>query len=57
MSTQSEVFAEIEALIPSEFWAKYVHLSFAEMAEVPELNEWREELLQAESDWIEAEDA
>ena len=57
MITQSEVFAEIESAIPADLWEKYSHLSFGEMADIPELEEWRHELEQAEKDWFEAEDA
>jgi len=57
MKTQSEIFEEMEALIPAALWAKYKHMSFGEMADVPELADYADELLQAESDWFEAVDA
>lgn len=56
MTTQTEIFEKMEALIPADLWAKYNHLSFGEMAEVEELEEWADELNQAESDWFEAEE-
>jgi hypothetical protein len=56
MTTQSKIFEAMEDLIPADLWAKYAHLSFGEMAEVPELEEWADELRQAESDWFAADD-
>jgi hypothetical protein len=47
--------SSIETVIPAELWAKYSHLSYAEMAEVQELEPWADELLQAEADWFEAD--
>lgn len=57
MKTQSEIVEEMEALIPAALWAKYKHMSFGEMADVPELADYADELLQAESDWFGAVDA
>lgn len=57
MTTQTEIFDEMQALIPVALWEKYNHLSFAEMAEVEELEEWKDELLDAEKAWFDAEDA
>ena len=57
MTTQSQIFDEIEQLIPKNLWEKYRHLSFGEMAEEPELAEYAEKLRQAEKDWWEAEPA
>lgn len=55
--TQSEVSLRIQTLIPKDLWAKFTHLSYAEMAEREEFVEWRAELRQAEEDWFAAEDA
>jgi hypothetical protein len=57
MSTQQKVFEEIQSVIPKHLWDKYSHLSFAEMSEESELEEWRHELRQAENDWFDADDA
>ena len=57
MATQSQIFEEIQEMIPENLWEKYSHLSFGEMAEEPELEEYAEELRQAEKDWFTAEDA
>lgn len=48
--TQSEIHEYIESIIPPVLWNKYKHLSFGEMAAQPELEDWQEELLQAEED-------
>jgi hypothetical protein len=45
----------IESIIPAELWAKYSHLSYAEMAEVQELEQWAKQLRKAEADWFEAD--
>ena len=55
MRTQDEIFNQMQALIPADLWAEYNHLSFAEMANVPELEQWSAELEQAETEWYEAE--
>ena len=57
MTTQSQIFAEIQEMIPENLWKKYSHLSFGEMAEEPELAEYAEKLRQAEKDWWKAEPA
>lgn len=57
MTIQSEISARIEKLIPAELYEKYNHLSFGDMAQEPELQEWASELEKAESDWFSAEDA
>lgn len=56
MATQSEIFADMESQIPADLWVKYAHLSFGEMADVPELADYADELRQAEEDWFAAED-
>jgi hypothetical protein len=55
MATQNEIYASIENLIPADLWARYSHLSFGEMADVPELAEWADELREAEAEWFAAE--
>ena len=54
---QSEVAEKIENLIPKNYLIKYTNLTYAEMAEQPDMAEWKEALLKAETDWWEAEDA
>ena len=55
MPTQNDIYNEMVALIPPELWDKYSHLSFAEMAEIPELAEYAADLRRAERDWFAAE--
>jgi len=57
MTTQSEVYETIQSIIPADLWAKYSHLSFAEMAKIDELVEWSGDLTKAENDWYAADDA
>lgn len=54
---QSEIYDEIKNKIPEELWNKYNYESFGEMAEEPELAEWKEELEAAEEAWWLADDA
>lgn len=54
MKNQTQIADEIETLIPAELAKKYSHLSFGEMADVPELEDYRDQLLRAERDWFEA---
>lgn len=56
MRSQDEIFTEIQEIIPADLWEKYNHLSFGEMAEVDELDEWADELRQAEKEWFETEE-
>jgi hypothetical protein len=57
MTTQNEIFEKMRNLIPADLWKKYNHLSFGEMAEIEELEDYADALRQAEDDWFEAEDA
>lgn len=52
---QAEIFGDIESLIPVQLWAKYKHLSFGEMAEIPELFDYADALRRAEAEWFRAE--
>ena len=54
---QTDVYRRIVELIPKELLDKYPGHSFAELAGLPEFEEWAKELLQAEIDWFAAEDA
>lgn len=54
---QADIMERIESLIPADILARYTHLSYGEMAELPDLADWKYELLHAESDWFECADA
>jgi len=54
---QADVYRKIAKLIPAALWVKHKHLTFAEMAEIDELEEWSRDLRKAEADWFAAEDA
>lgn len=49
--THLEIFKTVEPLIPAELLEKYGHLTYGEMAELPELEQWRDVLLRAEREW------
>jgi|CXWL01.1.fsa_nt_gi hypothetical protein len=51
MRTTNDIAAEIEEIIPSHLYERYRHLSYADMAEVPELSDWAEALRTAEREW------
>jgi len=54
---QADVYRRIAKLIPADLWIKHKGHTFAEMAELPELEEWSRDLRKAEADWFAAEDA
>jgi hypothetical protein len=54
--TQAEIFESVQSSVPADLWAKYSHLSFGEMAAMPELAEYADELIEAEANWFEAEE-
>lgn len=56
MATQEEISDRVSKLIGEELNQKFSYLSYAEMADVPELEQYREELLRAEADWFAAEE-
>jgi hypothetical protein len=56
MATQNEIFEQMQNLIPADLWEKYNHLSFGEMAEIEELEDYADALRQAEDDWFEADE-
>lgn len=49
--TQTDIAHRIKSLLPSDLWDQYRHLSYARMAEVPELAGYADELLGAERLW------
>jgi hypothetical protein len=49
--THAEIYQSIEPVIPKELLERYGHLTYGEMAEVPELSAWAPELRWAEEQW------
>jgi hypothetical protein len=49
--THLEIYQTIECAIPLDLRERFGHLSYADMAEVPELAPWAEQLRQAEREW------
>jgi hypothetical protein len=49
--THYEIYLRIKKVLPAEALERYDHLCYGEMAEVPELAPWAEELRVAEEDW------
>ncbi len=52
--TQTDIAEWIRSLLPSEIWDRYCHLTYAQMAQVHELEEYADELHEAEGDWYRA---
>ena len=52
--TQTDIAEWIESLLPPGLWNRYCYLSYAQMAEVPELAEYADDLREAERDWYRA---
>ena len=48
METKEEIYKEIKSVIPFDLWTKYNNLSYREMAKVPELAAWSNQLLDAD---------
>jgi hypothetical protein len=48
---QTDIAERIASLLPAELWERYCYLTYARMAEVPELAEYAGDLLEAERDW------
>lgn len=53
--THLEIYRTIEPHIPAELLEKYGHLTYGEMAEVPELAQWADRLRRAEEEWTRAD--
>jgi hypothetical protein len=41
----------VASLLPPELWDRYCYLTYAQMAKVPELAEYADDLLKAERNW------
>jgi hypothetical protein len=52
--TQTDIAQWIKSLLPPELWERYCHLTYARMAEAPELAEYSDDLREAERDWYRA---
>jgi hypothetical protein len=48
---QTDIAEWIASLLPPELWDRYCYLTYAQMAEVPELAEYADDLREAERDW------
>jgi hypothetical protein len=55
--TQTDIAEWVESLLPPELWERYCYLTYARMAEVPELAEYAHDLREAERDWYRANKA
>jgi len=57
MGTQLDAERRFEGIIPADLQEQFRHLSYAEMAERPECQDYADELRQLENDWWAAQDA
>jgi hypothetical protein len=42
----------VKSILTKELWDRYCHLTYAQMARVPELAEYAEDLRQADKEWL-----
>jgi hypothetical protein len=52
--TQTDVAEWVASLLPPELWERYCYLTYARMAEIPELTEYADNLRTAERHWYRA---
>lgn len=52
--TQTDITEWVASLLPSELWSRYCYLTYARMAEIPELAEYADDLREAEREWCRA---
>jgi len=52
--TQTDVAEWVASLLPAELWERYCYLTYARMAEIPELTEYADNLRTAERHWYRA---
>jgi hypothetical protein len=50
-STLPDITQWVKSLLPPELWEQYCHLSYAQMALVPELKDYTLELREADRHW------
>ena len=49
--TQSDIAEWIASLLPPELWERYRYLTYAQMAEIPELTGYADDLRKAQRHW------
>jgi hypothetical protein len=52
--SQINIAAWIESILPADLWERYCHLSYSQMARLPELAEYAEQLREADRIWLRA---
>ncbi len=52
--TKTDIAEWIASLLPPELWERYRYLTYAQMAEIPELTEYADDLRKAEWHWSRA---
>lgn len=52
--TQSDIAEWIASLLPPELWERYRYLTYARMAEIPELTGYADDLRKAQRHWYRA---
>jgi len=49
--TQTDIADWIASLLPPDLWERYCHLTYAQMAKIPELTSYADELRKAQRHW------
>ena len=50
-ATHADISSWVQSLLTPELWERYCHLTYAQMARVPELAEYAEVLREADKEW------
>jgi hypothetical protein len=51
-ASQLDIAGWVKSILPSELWDRYCHLTYAQMARIPELAEYAEDLRAADRNWL-----
>jgi hypothetical protein len=51
-ATVIDVDQWVKSILTKELWERYCHLTYTQMARVPELAEYAEDLYQADKEWL-----
>jgi hypothetical protein len=50
--SEIDVAEWIKSILPSELWERYCHLSYTQMARIPELAKYADQLREADRNWL-----
>ena len=53
-TSQIDIAAWVKSFLPTELWERYCHLSYCQMARIPELAKYADQLQEADKSWLRA---